>query len=306
MTLHPNTPKQNLFRAACLFIAGLWVLSVLDGTGKWLQQVGVGLPVVLWFRYAGQAIWVSIICLIKRKTLRWQVRSVKLQLLRGVLMLVSSITFFSSLKFLPLAEATAVNFVAPVFTLVLAPWLLKETGLADRLPLRWPLVFASLVGAFLVVRPGAGFSFWGTILAVTTALAFSLYQLATRKAAGDDALISNLYTGWTGTVLVSLFLLIPHSLTGSGGLTEPRPTLHWLALALLGAVATLGHTFQVNAFRRAPANALTPFTYLQVVSALTVGWLYFNQWPDHVSMLGMAIICVSGLVGLYRAKTIAH
>ncbi len=295
-------PQQNIVKAALLLVAGLWVLSLLDGAGKWLQQVGITIPVLLWFRYVGQALLVSLICLAKKNSLRWQVKSVSLQLLRGVLMLGSSITFFYALKFLPLAEATAVNFTAPVFTLVLAPIFLKET----RAPYRWHLVVCCLVGAFMVIRPGAGFSVQGTAFGLLTALAFSLYQLATRKAAGDEALISNLFTGWVGSILVTMFLLITQGSALFDNLIDvERPTLHWIVLGSLGFIATLGHSLQVGAFRRAAANALTPFMYLQVVSALVVGWVVFGQWPDAISMLGMMIICCTGLVGLYLASETA-
>jgi drug/metabolite transporter (DMT)-like permease len=301
------TPKQNVFRAACLLIASLWVLSVLDGAGKWLQQAGVALVVVLWFRYLGQAVLVAIICFLQRKRLRWEVKSVPLQLLRGVLMLCSSITFFTCLQLLPLAEATAINFTAPIFTLVLAPVLLNEV----RLPHRWPLVLLSLFGAYLVVRPGAGFNLLGTMFAILTALFFSLYQIATRKAAGDEALISNLFTGCFGALTVTLFLWATGGFSlatvwQSEALLTSRPTTHWVVLAGLGVIATVGHSLQVSAFRRAPANALTPFMYLQIVSALVVGYLLFNQWPDLTSMLGMAIICATGLAGLYLARRVSH
>jgi drug/metabolite transporter (DMT)-like permease len=287
-------PKQNPPFAALLLVASLCVLSLLDSSGKWLQQGGVGLAVVLWFRYVGQALLVLFVCTMRRRQMRWQVKSIRLQLLRGLLMLASSALFFKSLSILPIAEATAVNFTAPIFTLVLAPWLLGEA----RLPYRWPLALTCLCGALLVTRPGAGFETFGVVLALLTALAFSLYQMVTRMTAADSPLMANLYTGWFGTVAVSLFILLTGDfkqlIVVSGQFTH----LQWLVLISLGVIGSAGHVLQVTAYRYAPTNTLVPFMYLQIVPALAMGWLFFNQWPDWISLVGMSIVCAAGLTAL--------
>ena len=68
----------------------------------------------------------------------------------------------------------------------------------------------------------------------------------------------------------------------------------WLILASTGVTSTVGHFFVNSAYKHAEASLLTPFVYLQIISASAMGWLVFNQLPDRLTALGIAIICASG------------
>jgi drug/metabolite transporter (DMT)-like permease len=74
------------------------------------------------------------------------------------------------------------------------------------------------------------------------------------------------------------------------------PWPHVFLVVLFGAIATLGHFMFILAFRHAPASALTPFTYAQLVWAVTLGWLVFGYFPDAYSLAGIALIAGSGLL----------
>ena len=273
-------------------IAGLWLLSVLDASGKSLVLAGVPVLMVVWARYAVHTALMTAVVLPSRGRAIFQTKSLPRQLVRGLLMITTTVLFFSVLGRLPLAEATAINFMAPLFLMAMAPWLLHE---AHRLH-RWLGVLVGFAGMLVVVRPGAQLDPLGVVLGLATALAFAFFQIATRRVAHDDPLTTNYYGGLFGTV--ALTLALPWF-----WLTPQLNTWQWLLLASTGITGFLGHWLQIAAFRRCPATLLAPFSYLQIVAAATLGWLVFGQAPGQTTALGIGLICLAGMgVALTEAR----
>lgn len=267
-----------------LHVLGLWVLSSLDATGKYLALVGVPILLVAWVRYAVHTALSSAILLPRRGLGLLRTHSLRGQLLRGVLMIGSTLLFFSVLKRVPLAEATAMNFMAPIFLMALAPWLLREPHRLHR----WLGVALGFVGMVLVVRPGAGLDTIGVLLGLATALTFAAFQIATRRLAADDPLTTNYYGGLVGTV--ALTPLLPWV-----GDLPPLSALQWLLLLSTGITGAIGHGLQSAAYARTPATLLAPYSYLQILSAVALGWAIFGQLPDGTTALGIACICGAGI-----------
>ena len=265
-------------------IAGLWMLSSLDATGKWLVVGGVPVLMVAWFRYTVHVALMAAIVLPRRGRGIWRTHSLGGQLLRGALMILTTVLFFSVLGRLPLAEGTAMNFLAPLFLMALAPWLLGE---GHRLH-RWIGVLAGFAGMLIVVRPDAQLDPLGVALGLLTAFAFACFQVATRRLAEDDPLTTNLYGGVFGAVALSCAL--PWFWD-----TPQLSGTQWLLLASTGVTGFLGHWLQITAYSRAPATLLAPFSYLQIVAATTLGWLLFDQLPGRTTALGIGLICLAGL-----------
>lgn len=267
-----------------LHVLGLWILSGLDASGKYLALVGVPVLLVAWVRYAVHTLLSSAILLPRRGRALLRTHSLRGQLLRGALMILSTLGFFSVLKRVPLAEATAMNFMAPVFLMALAPWLLREPHRLHR----WLGVLLGFTGMLLVVRPGAGLDAIGVALGLATAVVFAAFQIVTRRLAMDDPLTTNYYGGLTGTVVLTLAL----------PWFWQWPTLspaQWLLLASTGVTGAIGHGLQSAAYARTPATLLAPYSYLQILSATALGWAVFGQLPDATTALGIACICGAGV-----------
>lgn len=278
-----------------LHIAGLWLLSTLDASGKWLVLAGVPVLMVAWVRYAVHTALMTAVVLPSRGKAIFQTRSLPRQLLRGLLMITTTVLFFSVLGRLPLAEATAINFMAPLFLMAMAPWLLHEPHRLHR----WLGVLAGFAGMLVVVRPGAQLDPIGVALGLATALAFAFFQIATRRVAHDDPLTTNYYGGLFGTI--ALTLALPWFWA-----TPDLNPWQWLLLLSTGITGFLGHWLQVAAYRKSPATLLAPFSYLQIVAAATLGWLVFGQAPGRTTAVGMALICLAGLgVVLIEARRAA-
>ena len=279
--------KQNIGVGAAFLVASLCVLSVLDTSGKWLQQTGVTLAVVCLFRYAVHAVLLSVYAWHTRLDRTWKTTSPATQMVRGVMMVLSTLFFFKTLSAIPLAEATAINFTAPLVTMVLAPYFLGERLQASR----WISVIAGLAGVLIVLRPGIKVDAMGALLALLTVLCFSFYQIATKRIAHEDPIVTNLWAGWIGTIVMAAampwFWRSP-SLDSTG----------WAVLLSTGVTGMIGHLLQVNAYKHAPANALAPYAYFQIISAVSMGWLVFNQLPDTLSYVGVGVIVTAGLYAI--------
>lgn len=265
-------------------IAGLWMLSVLDASGKWLVLAGVPVLMLAWVRYAVHTALMTALVLPTRGQAIFSTQSLRWQLIRGLLMIASSVLFFSVLKRLPLAEGTAMNFMAPLFLMALAPWLLHEP---HRLR-RWLGVVVGFAGMLIVIRPGTPLDPVGVVLGVLTALVFAFFQIATRRVAHDDPLTTNYYGGLFGTVALTL------ALPWFWHLPELSP-IQWLLLLSTGVSGFLGHWLQIAAYKKSPATLLAPFSYLQILAATALGWLVFGQLPDQATALGMGLICLAGI-----------
>ncbi len=267
-----------------LHVCGLWILSSLDASGKLLVVAGVPVLMVAWFRYVCHVVLMGVLVLPRRGMGLFRTQSLSRQIQRSVLMIATTLLFFHVLGMVPLAEGTAMNFMAPLLVMALAPWLLGERPGWHR----WAGVVLGFVGMLVVIRPGGQLSTEGAIWGVVTASTFALFQISTRRVAADDPLTSNLYGGLFGALVLSA--LLPFFWK-----QLDLTVWQWLLLASTGLSGFVGHWLQITAYSKTSATLLAPFNYLQIVSATTLGWLIFGQLPDAATAAGMALICCAGL-----------
>jgi drug/metabolite transporter (DMT)-like permease len=255
--------------------------AALDTTTKWVSA-SVPLLMALWFRYFFQAVATTALVVPLRGRAIWRTRHLAWQLVRGLLLLASSLLAFLSLRYMPVGEFTA------LVVTVLAATVLKE----HVSPLRWLLVMGGFAGTLIIIRPGAGDFGWSSLLPLALVASNSAFQVLTSKLARtEDPVTMHLYTGWTGTLLASLPL--PYVWT-----EVPELGL-WAGLGIMGLAATVGHFLLILAFYRAPAATITPYLYSQIAFAVLGGLLVFSHIPDHLSLAGMGMIAVCGAAGAW-------
>lgn len=209
-------------------------------------------------------------------------------LFRGGLWIGATYLFFTSIKYLGLAEATALIFVAPLFITALSALFLREQ-VGWR---RWLAVLVGFLGVLIAVRPGTSAFQPVSLLPVATAFVYALLMLSARWVDTRESVWTLLlYMTATGAAL-SLFLVpfvwIP-----------VRPEDFWLfaAVAIFG---TAGMTMITQAFRLAPAVVVAPLDYSAILWATLLGWMFWNEIPDALTFLGAAIIISSGVFIIYR------
>jgi drug/metabolite transporter (DMT)-like permease len=270
-----------------LVVAACACFSALDTTTKYISAT-VPLLMALWFRYAFQAVATTVTVLPQRGMSVLRTLHPKFQVLRGVLLLVSSLFAFASLKHMPVGEFTAIVMIAPLAITVLAATVLKEKVSATR----WALVAGGFAGTLVIIRPGAEAFQWASLLPLGLVASNAWFQVLTSKLARtEDPVTMHLYTGWVGTVLASLALPFVWAALPAWWL--------WAALCFMGFMATVGHFALILAYQRAPAATLTPYLYAQIAFAMLGGWLVFSHVPDRQSMIGILMIAVCGAGGAW-------
>jgi drug/metabolite transporter (DMT)-like permease len=270
-----------------LVVAACACFSALDTTTKFISAT-VPLLMALWFRYAFQAVATTITVLPVRGMSVLRTLHPKFQVLRGVLLLVSSLFAFASLKHMPVGEFTAIVMIAPLAITVLAATVLKEKVSA----MRWSLVTGGFAGTLVIIRPGAEAFQWASLLPLGLVASNAWFQVLTSKLARtEDPVTMHLYTGWVGTLLASIALPFVWTALPAWWM--------WAALCFMGFMATVGHFALILAYQRAPAATLTPYLYAQIAFAMLAGWLVFSHVPDRQSMIGIVMIAVCGAGGAW-------
>jgi len=282
-------PASRPIVGITLLILSTLALACLDASGKWV--VGVGVPVLMlsWLRYVVHLLLaLALIVPLKGRQILIS-RNSRAQIKRGLCMLAGTITFFTTLGYLPQAEATAINFLAPLIVLACAPWLLKE----PRYWSRWIAAAVAFIGVLIVVRPDADLHPLGTVFGLLTACCMAAQHITTRGVAMDNPLTTLIWSGALGSL--GLSLIMPFVLPTALPILATLTPWQWTVMISTGVSGALGHLLQIGAYRNAPASLLAPFGYLQIVSATTTGWLIWGDFPSALSWLGIAVICGSGM-----------
>jgi drug/metabolite transporter (DMT)-like permease len=271
-------------QAVLLIVAALLCFTLIDAIIKLLTQ-RYPVPLLVFARWGVQVVALLLWLVPAMGTRLFRSRELPLQLARGVLLLGASLCFFNALKFLPLAEVTALTYLSPMLVALLSAVFLHERLTA----LRVAMIAAGLLGMLLIVRPGGEVFHGAALLALAAAGFNAAFQILTRKLAAEDARVTLVYPAIVGTVLMSFA-------TPWTGIEQAVPWVDVALIVVAGLVGTFGHFLFILAFQRAPASGLTPFTYVQLIWATVVGWAIFGRLPDAFSLAGMLVIAGSGLV----------
>lgn len=291
----PGPAARQTLTGVLLLIVSMWALSGLDASGKYLMGADIGAPlfVVCLLRYGVHTALTLFTIIPARGWKALRCSQPRAQVTRGLSMLAATMLFFTTLHYLPLGQATAINFLAPLIVLAIAPWALKEPPFLSR----WIAAGIGLLGVLVVVRPGSGLDPAGTLFGLMTACALASQYLSSRRVAVDDPYTTLIWSGAVGSMV--MVLALPFYWRDLAALAVRLSATQWLVLLGTGFWGCLGHFLQIQAYRRAPASLLAPFVYFQIVSAAALGWLIWGQFPDPVSWLGIAVVCASGItIGL--------
>jgi drug/metabolite transporter (DMT)-like permease len=219
-----------------------------------------------------------------------QLRPVKthLHVVRAILILSAIFLFFTGLRNLPLAEATAIVFAAPLFiTAMSVPVLGEHVG-----PRRWAAVIVGFLGVLIIVRPGAAAFQLEALLPLGAAACYGSVMLMTRLMARTETTAA--ITFWSTA--------IPSAVAGAllvfGWETPAWEDLPiFLLVGLLGGIATILLTF---AYQYGPAAVIAPFDYSALIWATSIGWMVWNEFPDAWVWAGAAVLVGSGVYIIHR------
>ena len=221
----------------------------------------------------------------------------QMHFLRATLILIGTGSFVSAIKYMPLADAMAIFFVEPFMVTLLGGFVLGETVGYRRL-------IACLIGFFgalFIIKPS--FSLFGMVafLPLLTAFSFTFYIFITRKMAQNMHPV----TLQAYTALAAVIILLPIVIWANGTnieLLDPiTPSLKAIFLLLgVGIAAIIAHLFITFALSMAPATIIAPLQYFEIVTATLFGYLFFSDFPDKWTFLGVFIIILSGVYVILR------
>ena len=278
-----NKPARTL-SAILLVLSAVFLFACQDTMSKYLVT-NYSVPFVQAIRYG-----VNLILMVSIFTPRlgfgfMQSGRPFLAVMRGLALALGSLTGGLAFRYLPLAEANSILYLAPLLLLFLAKPVLGEKVKWYG----WVATAVGFAGLLFVVRPGANLSTIGLIYAFLCLITAVIYPLLSRLLARTESTETLMfYVGLTGSVYY--FAQLPW--------TWPQtfPPLQDFSLMLaLGVVSLIGHSLFTAAYARAPVSLLAPFTYTHILWAVVFGWLVFNQVPDALTFVGIALVGLAGV-----------
>ena len=286
---HPSSVGILLMTVAFVFF------SVMDATAKFLSAT---LPpaVIVSGRYVFGALVIALAGLVIWGKGFLRTANLKMQLVRGLFMVLATLFNFIAVKYLQLAQTSSLLFSTPLWVCLLSPLLLGE-HVGWR---RWLAVLAGFLGVLLVLRPGTDAFHPAMLLSLAAAFTLSLYQIFTRKVGAHDAAIASLFWGTAAGAVLSLPLPV---VTGAFALPQG---LEWAYLIGMASIGSMGHFLLVQAHRLADASLLAPFSYTQLFWMILIGWLWFGDVPDLLTVLGALMVAGAGLFVFHRERVMAR
>ncbi|MBT7732526.1 MAG: DMT family transporter [Rhodospirillaceae bacterium] len=272
-------------------MGGALALTINDGMAKYLTET---YPVgqVMAIRGTSILVLLAVFILVSRNRITVKINSWRNNLYRGLAMTGSTFCFITGLSLLPIADAIAIAFAAPLLTTILAVFFLKERVGWHR----WVAIFFGFVGVIIIVQP-TGDAFKLAALAPLGAAFFgAIRDVITRKITNSESSLTILIT--------SMFLI-----TLSGYATYP---LGWSEIQIkhlwlfLGSSVLVGlaQYLMIEAFRLGEVGLISPFKYSSLIWAIIIGFVVWGDIPNYLVLIGSVVVVLSGIY-LLRGERIA-
>jgi drug/metabolite transporter (DMT)-like permease len=224
---------------------------------------------------------------------------------RGLISICGMFCNFSALARLPIVDATAISFAAPLITVALAAAFLKERVRVYR----WSAVIVGFIGILVMLGPHFDLGSHAGAAATTLGLGFAIggafcnagSVIQTRRLTETETTSSivfyfSLFCALAGLVTLPLSWLLPE-------LAWRAPTWPELAaLVTVGLCGGLAHILLTESYRWAPASVVAPFDYTAMLWAFLLGYVFFNELPTVFVFIGAAIIAGAGLFVIWRER----
>ncbi len=278
-------------RALLLLVGAHALFTLLDATGKHLAR-DMGVPLIAFIRHGGQVVLMLAVLGPRHGRALLKSHRPRLQLYRGLAISGFTLFFFSALLRLPQAEATSINFIAPFAVMLLAGPLLGER--VGRV--RWFGAAGGFLGMLAIIRPGSALDPVGIGFVLLTVVCNVAFQILTRKLATIDNSLATIFQSALIATIVSAAMLPALGLWGAWPQHLDRQEI--LLLLSLGVTGAIGQWLFIRAYFWSSASFIAPLVFLQVLWAVASGWVFFDQFPDPISLSGMLLVLVSGVATL--------
>ncbi|MES9831462.1 MAG: DMT family transporter [Candidatus Thiodiazotropha sp. DIVDIV] len=288
----PDESVNHLFWGIFSTVLACILLAAMDGLGKWLMQ-DLAMPQVVWARYFFHTLFVGMFFSYRQGISFMRPNRPWTQLLRAVCLMGVTLSLYSAIQTISLADATSIVFFAPVLVTLLAGWFLKEKVGA----IEWFAVGGGFIGVLFIVRPGFRDPDPALLLACLAAVCLAFYFVLTRALKGHDSEQTTLFhTTLTGAIVLTLLQPL--------WWTQPSIT-QWMYLITTGVLGATGHFLLVKAFHLASASLLSPYLNAQLIAAALISLIFFEDslgWPFYI---GSCLIVGAGLLVWAHQRVLA-
>ncbi|MDP2412109.1 MAG: DMT family transporter [Pseudolabrys sp.] len=294
MTTLTEIAQQRRHRLIGIGLMCLTVLffACLDTTAKYLGEMMDPMQVA-WARYTSAFVLTLFIFNPVSHPGLMKTRRPVLQVVRGVLLVSSTVLNFLALRWLQLDEALSIIFTFPFIVAIASGPILGE-WLGWR---RWCAIGVGFCGVLLITRPGYGGFNHAALIQFASVICYGLYAVITRVVSRTDSNETSLFYNHAVGALVMLPVIpfvwqMPQS---------------WTIAALMlgtGVLGSIGHFCLIAGHKLAPAAVLSPFIYTQLIWVVILGYLVFGQVPTPLTLAGATIVIGSGLYLLYRERQV--
>ena len=234
-------------------------------------------------------LFLSFIESLRKKNHRfYKTKNLKLQILRSLLSVIESGCFILGFRFLGLADVHSIAALTPAIVVVFSVILLKEKVTSNI----WIAILIGFIGVLIIMRPGLSVFDSKSLIALSGAFFLALYQIATRKTSEYDSNETSLFfTAIIGIIVmgcISFFYWQPI-------------TFNFIIFFVgIGFFYSIGLYFQIIALSKARASVIQPFHYTLVFWAIIFGYIFYNDFPDYLTIIGALTIAVSGIYVLKK------
>lgn len=291
--------RDTTLQGVLLMLAFCVLAPLLDVGAKLAAENGVPVGQVTTARFVVQSALMLPVVLLMRLPLALDGRALGYTILRSALLLVSTYAFVSGIQVMPIADALAIVFVEPFILLILGRLLFgDQVG-----PRRIAACVVGFCGALLVIQPSLAAFGLVALWPLATAVFFALYMLVTRAISSwMHPVTMQFHTSWTG-----LLLCLPVMVLANGSAIPSLDPIwpqgwNWLWLFMVGFWAAVSHMCMTYALKFAPSATLAPLHYFEIVTAVILGYLIFDDFPNALTWAGIAVIVSSGLYIIHRER----
>lgn len=278
---------HNALRGILFMVGAMAFLPVKDGMSKILGGTYPPLEII-WAQFCLVYLVIAPVIVLRYGARMLWPRPFGLQCLRGIFTVTGIGFFYWAVQTIPLANTTAIFFLAPLVVTALSPFLLNESVDLRR----WVAVVFGLMGVFLILRPDPHAFNQGSVIAFIGGISIGLFYISNRRlATGAPAIVMLSHSIIIGAVLTSFavpFVWVPPQ-------TADIPLIAGFILCSL-----IGQGFLMASFKHAPASIVAPFQYSAIISATLFGFLALGEFPDRLTFLGIAVVVGSGVYIAYR------
>jgi drug/metabolite transporter (DMT)-like permease len=291
-TVAMGSTAQRNRRGLLLMTAGFFAFSCADMMAK-LLTADFHPVQIAWTRLFGLLAAVIVVIVMRGPGIL-RSNAPALQIFRGVIAIGSSLSFIYALKYIPLADAVSVTFIAPFIVTILGAFLLGEQ-VGRR---RWIAIAIGFAGVLIIIRPGAGVFHPAIGFVIVAAVSFAVRQIVSRYLGNSEATLTTVaYTAITACSLLFIPMLMVWK--------TPATSEHVLLFTLMALVAALGELLIIRALETADAVVVAPMQYSLIIFSTIWGFLVFAELPDVVTWVGAGIVVTSGLYTIYRESRVA-